>query len=116
LTLQPHNPCDAEIDGLFDPDVDARWRAAGNLVTCGGAILTQIHALVNEADWSVAHIAIWVLGELRDPRSLDLLAEALESPSLHVRLSAARALEKFGSGVLRAKAIDLDATLLHFHN
>ena len=85
----------ALIVRLSDPDVGARWDAANDLVLAGDCAVEPLLELLKLADWSVQHIAMWVLGELRDDRAIPALVAALDSPHLHVRLSAARALDKF---------------------
>jgi HEAT repeat protein len=83
------------IATLSDPDVDRRWQAAGELAQLGATAVEPILTLLENADWSVQHIAVWALGEIRDPRTVSILAMLLHHDHLHVRLSAARALEKF---------------------
>jgi len=83
------------IAQLHDADVGMRWDAANALVACGECAVEPLLELLQSADWSVQHIAIWVLGELRDARAIPVLISALDNSSLHVRLSAARALDKF---------------------
>lgn len=75
-------------------DIDQRWRVAGELAQMGPAATLPILTLLPDVDWSIQHILIWVLGELCDERALPTLIAALQHEHLHVRLSAARALEK----------------------
>jgi HEAT repeat protein len=79
---------------LSSPEVEQRWSAAGELAAMGEVAVTPLMTLYETTDWTVQHIIIWALGEIRSDTSYDLLVAALDHAQIHVRLSAARALEK----------------------
>src|SRR6187455_858775 len=84
----------ALLDALSSPEVEQRWSAAGELAAMGEVAVKPLMTLYEKTDWMVQHIIIWALGEIRRDTAYNLLVTALDHPQLHVRLSAARALEK----------------------
>ena len=85
------------VQKLHSDSIESRWNAAAELVSYpdSDAVVSAILESLPGMDWSVKHIALWIVGELRHEAALPTLIAALEDDSLHVRLSAARALEKF---------------------
>jgi HEAT repeat protein len=82
------------IDALCDLDIGTRWTAAGQLAEMGEEAVAALLGVLVSADWSVRHIAVWALGETRSTNAINALIVGLKDESLHVRLSAARGLEK----------------------
>ncbi len=102
MPLSEQDRLNALIACLSDPDVGRRWDAANDLVAAGECAVEPLLDLLRSVDWSVQHIVVWVLGELRNEQAIPALRAALDSPQLHVRLSAARALDKFATPQTRA--------------
>ncbi len=88
------SPIDHLIAALCDPAVEVRWQAAGELAALGSVAVAPLLTLLDTVDWSVRHIVVWALGEMHEERAIGTLIALLEDDCLHVRLSAARALEK----------------------
>jgi HEAT repeat protein len=82
------------IVALGDLDVGTRWDAAGKLAAIGEEAVPALIELIAHVEWSVKHIAVWALGEIRSTQGIDPLLTALHDDHFHVRLSAARGLEK----------------------
>ncbi|HYE34770.1 NACHT domain-containing protein [Methylocaldum sp.] len=65
----------------------------GKLPPCPDAVFTQLTTMLRDHDdWEMHRAAAWALGELKDPRTLDALLQALGDEKQDVRWAAASAL------------------------
>ena len=97
------------IQDLQDPHWAVRRAAAEALGASGApeAVIPLLDLLAWE-DWkTVRATAIEALGQLRDPRGLDAILEALQDQQLHLRRAALRACAGYGASQLAPRLLHL---------
>lgn len=87
---------EALIQAMRDEDHVVRSNAMVRLSERGTAILDRILVALNDPDEDIRAGAAWVLGELKDPRAIEPLQNAMSDENMIVRIQAKASLMAMG--------------------
>lgn len=87
---------EALIQAMRDEDYVVRSNAMVKLSERGTAILDRILQALDDPDENIRAGAAWVLGELKDPRSIEPLQNAMNDENIIVRIQAKASLMAMG--------------------
>ncbi len=107
--LQAVNALTLLTRALTDPSAQVRQEAARALgrLHRSEAVPALLTALKKDSDKNVRFYAAWALGEIKDPRAVDVLLQALNDPEWTVRNQAAWALHELHDERLVPKLVQL---------
>ncbi|HOK57997.1 HEAT repeat domain-containing protein [Methanothrix sp.] len=87
---------EALIQAMRDEDYVVRSNAMVKLSERGTAILDRILQALDDPDENIRAGAAWVLGELKDPRAIEPLQNAMNDENVIVRIQARASLMAMG--------------------
>jgi HEAT repeat protein len=94
----PSEALDPLIEALKDEEYLVKSNAMVALASFGREILERMVSALSDPEPDVRAGAAWVLGELKDPRSLEPLEKAAEDEAPLVRIQAKASLMAMGRG------------------
>lgn len=87
---------EALIQAMRDEDHIVRSNAMVRLSERGAAVLDRVLQALDDPDENIRAGAAWVLGELKDPRAIEPLKNAMSDENIVVRIQARASLMAMG--------------------
>lgn len=95
-TREGKEAVEALVQALKDSEHIVKSTAMVKLASRGQEVLDRVMEAMSDADQDIRAGAAWVLGELKDPRSVEVLQKAIKDESQLVRVQAKASLMAMG--------------------